>query len=173
MSFDWKAMLSSVAPAIGTAVGGPFGGMAATAALSALGIEPEAGKEEAQLQDALATAKPEDLRLLKGMDQQFAKDMKALDVDIAKLDKEDRGDARAMAKSNGAIPQIILSSIYTIAYSIVMYAFMTGNVQVPENQQVLFGSLIGILTAAQVQIMNFWFGSSHGSKQKTELMGAK
>jgi len=41
---------------------------------------------------------------------------------------------------------------------------------------VMFGGLLGVLSTAQIQIMNFWFGSSSGSKQKTAVMangGAK
>jgi len=171
--FDWKSMLASIAPVIGTAVGGPFGGMAAKAALSALGISAEAGKEEALLAQAIQQASPEDLRKLKAQDQQFAKDMKSLNVDLAKLDGADRNSARQLAVTHGALPQIILSVAYTIAYSAVMYAFMTGQVQVSDNQQILFGSLIGILSGAQVQILNFWFGSTHGSQKKDQIIGAK
>jgi len=174
MPLDWKAMLSSVAPMIGTAIGGPFGAVAAQAGLKMLGITPDAGNEEQQLQQALASATPADLLKLKQADQQFAKEMKALDVDVMRIDQADRGSARTMAKTNGIWPQVVLSTIYTIAYGVVLYCFMTGKLNVPEDQKILFGSLIGILTGAQVQILNFWFGSSSGSKQKTAaLAGAK
>jgi len=172
MNFDWKTMLSSIAPALGTAIGGPFGGMAAQAALNALGITPEKGKEETQLQHALADATPEDLRKLKAQDQQFTKDMKSLDVDMARLDGKDRDSARALAEKSNAIPQVILSVVYTCAYAVTIYLFMTGQVHVQDGQQVLFGSLLGFLTTAQAQVLNFWFGSSHGSKQKTAIMGS-
>lgn len=170
MNFDWKEMLSSVAPMIGGAIGGPFGAVAAKAGLEILGITPEPGNEEQQMEAALAKATPADLLKLKQADQQFAKDMKALDVDVMRIDQADRDSARGMASKTGREPQIILSVVYTIGYAVVMYNFMAGNVSVPEGQQVLFGSLIGILTAAQVQILNFWFGSSSGSKEKTAAL---
>ena len=167
-------MLSSVAPLIGTAIGGPFGAVAAQAGLKALGIEPEPGNEEQQLEAAMASATPEDMYKIKTADQQFAKDMKKLDVDIMRIDQADRSSARNMTKTTGIWPQVILSIIYTAAYGVVLYCFMSGQIDVPENQQILFGSLIGILTAAQVQILNFWFGSSSGSKEKTAAVaGAK
>jgi len=174
MSFDWKAMLSSVAPVIGTAIGGPFGAVAATAGLKMFGIEPEQGNEEQQLQQAMAQATPADLLNLKKADQQFDLEMKKLNIDIKRIDQADRGSARDLAKSTGIWPQVVLSVVYTIGYGIVMFNFMAGNVHVQEGQQILFGSLIGILTAAQVQILNFWFGSSSGSKEKTAaLAGSK
>ena len=172
MAFDWKGIVASVAPMIGTAVGGPFGAMAAKAGLEALGITPEAGKEEAQLKQALATATAEDLRKLKEADQKFATDMKSLDIDLARIDQTDRASARTLFAAGGKEAQIILSVVYTIGYAMVVYFFMTGQVEVLENQQILFGSLIGVLTAAQLQILNFWFGSSSGSKDKTKLINS-
>jgi len=168
---DWKSIVSSVAPVIGGAVGGPFGAMAAKAGLSALGISPESGNEEAQLQSAIENASPQDLLMLKQANQQFKKDMKSLDVDVLKIDAGDRKNARGMPGAKNA--QIALSIAYTVAYAVVVYNFMMGNVHVQENQQVLFGSLIGILTAAQVQILNFWFGSSSGSKDKTAALSKR
>lgn len=165
-------MLSSVAPAIGGAIGGPFGAVAAKGALALLGIDAKPGDEEAQLEQAMRSATPDDLLKLKQADQQFTKDMKALDIDLAKVNQADRASARDMAVKAGREPQIILSVVYTIAYGVVLYNFMAGNIHVPEQQQILFGSLIGILTAAQVQILNFWFGSSSGSKEKTAALAA-
>ena len=43
---DWKGMLSKIAPMAATAIGGPFGAMAASALLTTLGIVPEKGNEE-------------------------------------------------------------------------------------------------------------------------------
>lgn len=171
--FDWKQTLATVAPMIASAVGSPVAGMAVSAGLSALGITPQPGSEEQQLAEAMKTATPEQFAALKQAELQFQKDMKSLDIDLAKINQADRASARQMFAAGGKTAQIILSVVYTIAYGVVLYCFMTGQIKVPSDQQVLFGSLIGILTAAQVQILNFWFGSSAGSKDKTQLLGGK
>lgn len=170
MGFDWKATLATVAPAIASALGTPVAGVAVSAGLKLFGIEAQAGNEEEQLAEAVRRAGPEELRKLREADQQFAKDMKALDIDLARIDQADRSSARDLAKAKGMAPQLTLSIVYTIAYGVVLYCFMAGKIHVPESQQILFGSLIGILTAAQVQILNFWFGSSSGSKEKTAAL---
>jgi len=170
MSFDWKATLGTVAPMLATALGGRLAGLAAKAGLTALGIEPEPGNEEQQLAAAMASATPADLLKLKQADQQFRLDMRKLGVDLARIDAADRNSARRMAKERGIWPQVTLSVVYTVAYGVVLYYFMTGQISVPESQRILFGSLLGFLTAAQTQIFNFWFGSSHGSARKTELL---
>lgn len=168
MDFDWKSTLSTFAPAIATAFGSPVAGLAVSAALKGLGITPHADPEqhEAQLAEAVRGATPEQLMELKKSDHQFRKDMAQLGVDLERIHQADRASAREMMKEKGMAPQLILSVVYTIAYGVVLYCFMAGKIHVPDAQQILFGSLIGILTAAQVQILNFWFGSSSGSKEK-------
>ena len=173
MSFDWKSTLATVAPMIASAVGTPVAGMAVSAGLAALGIKAEAGNEEKQLAQAIQGATPQDMLKLKEADNKFKTDMAELEVEVQKLDTDDRDSARDLAKTKGMTPQIILSVVYTLAYGAVVYFFMTGQVNVQDNQQVLFGSLIGILTAAQIQILNFFFGSSHGSKEKTAHLATR
>jgi len=170
MSFNWKDTLSTVAPLIASAFGTPVAGLAVQAGLAALGIKPDVKveKQQTQLEEALVSATPSDLLKLKKADYEFKERMEELGVEVQKLNQKDRVSARDLAKSSGVIPQVILSVVYTISYGFVMYMFMTGGVNVQDGQQVLFGSLIGILTAAQIQILNFWFGSSSGSKEKTK-----
>ena len=103
---------------------------------------------------------------------EFQREMRKLDIDLEKVHADDRSSARQMATSRGVVPQLTLSVIYTVAYGFVLWFFLSGQVIVPLDQKTLFGSLLGVLTAAQIQIMNFWFGSSSGSKQKTDAMAA-
>ncbi|MCZ2965452.1 hypothetical protein NYY77_18915, partial [Acinetobacter baumannii] len=63
---DWKSLIATVAPWIGTALGGPLGGMAVTAAADALGLSE---KTETALKTALSGASPADLLAIKQADQ--------------------------------------------------------------------------------------------------------
>jgi len=174
MSFDWKSTLATVAPAIAGLFGTPLAGMAVKAGLTAFGITdtPSDPKDaESLLASKVQGATTKDLLALKEADNTFKLEMEKLNIARSKLDVDDRSNARDMAKTRGVLPQVLLSISYTIAYAVVLYFFMSGQIQVQPNQQVLFGSLIGILTSAQVGIMNFWFGSSAGSKQKTDMLG--
>jgi len=165
---DWKKIVGTVAPAIAGVFGTPVMGVGVKIALEALGITPDAGNEEAQLEQAMKTATPDDLLKLKQADHAFKIKMKELNMKLEQTHSDDRKSARGIP--NGIIPQVVLSVIYTVAYGVVLYCFMTGKLSVPGDQSILFGSLIGILTGAQVQILNFWFGSSSGSKEKTQAM---
>lgn len=160
---DWIKTLATVAPSIATAIGGPLAGVAVKVATSALGIE----NDPKVLEDALLVGDPDTLFKLKSAENDFKIEMKRLDIDLARIDGQDRSSARDMAKQN-MMPQVILSTIYTLGYMVVMWLFLTGEVSIATDVKTLFGSVLGVLTAAQVQILNFWFGSSHGSKTKTQ-----
>ena len=92
MDFDWKSIVKTVAPVLGTALGGPMGGLAArTIAGAVLGDETAS---EDQIAQAVAAASPEQLLALKKADQDFQLRMKELEVDIVRIDQQDRGSAR-------------------------------------------------------------------------------
>lgn len=166
MAFNWKSALSTVAPMIGTAIGGPFGGMAANAALSLLGVEPEEGNEEVQLEQAIKGMTAEQAIKLKQAEKDWVATMRELEIKEESLHSEGRKDARKFAANTSILPQVILSALYTIGYFVVMYMFITGGVTIADGIKSEFNMVLGVMTAAQIQIMNFWFGSSSGSKSK-------
>lgn len=164
MKFDWKELVSSVAPVLGKALGGPFGGMAASAISNVLLGKENATEEE--LEAAVLSATPEKLLEIKKVDAQFKKDMKALDVDLEKSRLGDVQNSRELAKLN-MWPQIILSAIFIGGYFWIVFALITKDLNVDPDQSTMVNVLLGVLTAGVANIMQFWFGSSHGSKQKT------
>ena len=155
---------------VGAAIGGPFGGMAASAALSLLDIEPEKGNEEAQLQQAMVSMTPEQAIKLKMAEKNWQATMKELDLKEEDLHAKDRASARELAVKTNITPQITLSLLYTAGYIAVLYMFLMGEVAIDESLVSEFNLVLGVLTAGQVQIMNFWFGSSSGSKEKTNKL---
>ena len=72
---DLAKRVSTVAPWIGTALGGPLGGMAVEAAANALGLSD---KTVDSVKQALAGVTPEQMLALKKADQDFALQMQAL-----------------------------------------------------------------------------------------------
>lgn len=165
--FDWRSIIRTVAPALGTVLGGPLAGMAVKAIGDKLLGNPKA--TEADIADAMMNATPADLLKLKELDQQFAKDMKALDVDIFKLEVSDVQSARAMYTVN-YWPQIVLSALYVGGYFIILAMFIRGKVVVQAEMRDTVTVLIGMLTTAIPIILGFWFGSSYGSREKTAAL---
>jgi membrane-bound ClpP family serine protease len=169
MAFDWKKTLSTVAPMIGTALGGPMGGMAAKMATQALGLGDSENPEQA-LAEAVASGDPDVLLKLRNADHDFKVEMERLGVDLERIHAGDRSSARELGKTKGLMPQAIISAIFVVGFVGVLYAIFTATVA-PELENALM-YLLGILSAGLTQILNFWFGSSSGSKQKTDgLLG--
>lgn len=164
MKFKWKDLVRSVAPVIGTALGGPLGGVAARTISKVLLGHENASEEE--LEQAVLNANPEQLLALKNADNQFKKDMKALDVELDKAKLEDVQDARGMAIAN-MWPQIILSTVFIGGYFHVVASLISGDIVIPEGQAQIVNVLVGVMTVGVTNIMQFWFGSSIGSKEKT------
>lgn len=169
MSFDWKSTLATVAPAIATALGGPLAGMAVGMAAKAIGVE----QSEDALAEAVVSGNPEIMVKLKQVNADFMVEMKRLDVDLEKIAAGDRASARDMATKTTLGPQIILATIFVLGFIVVLYGVFGGGVEVTDKMQDAAMYLLGILSAGIMQIMNFFFGSSSGSKEKTAVLGGK
>ena len=159
-----KKIVGTVSPLLGGALGGPLGGLAGKMLQKALGVD----SEEAAL--AVLESDPDSLLKLKTVEADLEVRMAELGITEAQVHADDRDSARDMAKAKGMMPQVVMSVVYTVGYFGVLYMFMTGNLEVKPEQHVMFGGLLGILSAAQIQILNFWFGSSAGSAKKTEIL---
>lgn len=159
---DWKKILGAIAPKLATAVGGPFAGMATKfIAAKLLGNE---SASEIELAEAIENASPAQLAQLKGIEAEFKTEMRRLGIEEYGLEIEDRKDARAIVDKR---PQIVLSIMYSIGYFGLVIGLMLGTLEIPENGRDMMIGLLGVLTAAQTQVLNFWFGSSSGSKDKS------
>jgi hypothetical protein len=168
---DWKAIISSVAPWIGTALGGPIGGMAVTAVSNALGLSD---KTEAGIKQALSGVTPEQMLALKEADNSFSLQMQALGFqnqkDLAKLNDDDRANARLREMTVKDRLPAILAIFVTLGFFGIL-AFMM-NFVIPATNKDVLNILLGSLGTAWISVVSYYFGSSAGSDKKTEIMGA-
>lgn len=165
-----KKLLGSVAPTLGTALGGPLGGVA----MKFLADKFTDG-DTGQVEDFLLSADPATLADLKKAEKEFEVEMRRLDINLEQLAVADREGARGLAKLKGIWPQVTLSTVFIVGYFGMMYLFVTSDLWegLSDFAKGQIAIMIGVLTAGITQIMNFWFGSSAGSKAKTEAMAAR
>jgi hypothetical protein len=90
--------------------------------------------------------------------------------DMYALEDQDRADARKREVDTGDPTTRRLAYTYTGGYFLAFVALLFGWVNVPENMIRLVDVLMGVLTAGQYSIMSYYFGSSHGSSKKDEVM---
>ena len=160
-----KKLIGGIAPTIGTALGGPLGGVA----MKFL-ADKFTGGDTGKVEDFLLSANPDQLKELKVAEMEFQKHMADLGVRLEELEVEDRGGARQLATEKGIKVQASLSGLYTAGYFGTLGVFIMGWTNIEPSMSGMVVTLIGALVAAQLQILNFCFGSSRGSKEKTEAL---
>lgn len=167
-TFDWKSLLSTVAPGLATAFGGPLAGMATKAVIGALGLKPDA--QEAEIALAMANATPADLLALKKADQDFAVHMKELDIDLERIMAGDRDSARTMqAATRSRIPGILAISVTLGFFGILGWMMAHGiNKDTAGSEALLL--MLGSLGTAWIMVMSFYFGTTLGSQHKDETI---
>ena len=163
---DWKAVIGAVAPTMATMLGGPLAGMAVKAL--SLGL---LGKEDANLNEvatAVVSGNADVLEKIKQIDAQLQVRMRELDIDLARLEVDDRKSAREREAATSDPTTRILAYMFVIIYFLVIWAVW--KFPIDPNVNDLLMILIGILTGALTQILNYYFGSSSGSAQKSNVL---
>ena len=155
-------ILKGVAPMLATAVAGPAGGAAVGWIASKLGIPDDTIEGVTKA----LTGNPE-----------MTMKLKELDLEYAKLDAQDRDSARkayAQVATSEYATKLEKAVVPVLALGVVGLAFMLIGilmfVDTPNDQQQLVIFALGFITSAAGQVLSFYFGSSQGSKDKTEEM---
>ena len=150
-----KGVIGAVAPTLGTALGGPMGGMAANLVSQALGCN----NTPKDIEKAVQNATPEQLVELKKIDNDFEVKMKELDVDLFALETADIQSARSMFSKDWTARIIGIAVIG----GFMGYIFLV-TIQPPEqNSEALINLVLGYLGGLASAIISFYFGASHSS----------
>jgi len=165
---DWKnvaSMVSKAAPMLGTLVGGPVGGAAGTAVkliADALGVEETPDAIEAEIR-----ANPDALLKLKEIEASSKVELERLflEQEIARL--ADVSDARSRQIERDV-------NLYVLAWTVVagffgLMALLCFKAPPSGSNGVVF-MLFGALATGFGQVLQYFFGSSKSSADKTALM---
>lgn len=162
---DWTKIIATVAPWIGTALGGPFGGMAVTAAANALGLGE---KTTDAIKQVISGATPEQMLALKEADQNFALQMQSLGFqnvkDLEAIAAADRDSARKMQMENKSnMPAIITSGVLSSFIGMALALFFIP-IPDPNRDQIIF--MLGQLSGFTGSAIAFWLGTTRSSQTK-------
>lgn len=153
-------LLGNIAPALATAVAGPLGGFAVSAIASKLGV--------ADTVEAVTKAM--------SADPDAALKLAQIDLETMKVEQANTADARAMQVA--ALQQSDVFSkrfpMYLTAFwslcAAVYIGFITFSI-IPEPNVRFADTILGFILGTVIATMlNFWFGSSIGSKEKGEAL---
>jgi len=153
-----KNIIGAVAPTLGTAISGPLGGMAMGKIAEVLGVS----NDQKSVQQAIQNATPEQMMELKKAEQEFETQMKKLDVDVFKLETQDKQNARSMFSKDWTARVIGVA----IIGGFLGYIFLV-TLQPPEqNSEALINLVLGYLGGLASAIISFYFGASNTSNNK-------
>lgn len=158
--------LKQLAPLLGTALGGPLGGIAASFVASKLGVQDStvAAVTEA-LQSGSLT--PEQLSSLKQAELEFKKFLESNKIKLEEINAADRASARDLLKTTKAHTPAVLTYFITLGFFSVLGAmFLYPEVKESAPLMIMLGSLGTAWTGACA----FWFGTTHGSQSKNDLL---
>jgi hypothetical protein len=105
---------------------------------------------------------------LKKADQDFAVRLKELDIDLERINAADRDSARRReVDSKDPWTPRILGGVIIGGFFATVFAILFGY---GVADSALAGALIGYVSAKAEQVVSYYFGSSAGSKAKTDAM---
>jgi hypothetical protein len=158
MAFDWRSLVATVAPVLGTALGGPLAGMAVKAIGDAVGLQSATVDT---VSTALANATPDQLAAIKKADQDFARQMKELDIKLDELETEDRASARQMMIQTRARTPAVLSYFVVILITAIYCYLIMGDYSQLTVSDLVLGRILGTLDTAFAVVLAYWLGAAH------------
>lgn len=161
-------MVKTVAPALGTALGGPFAGVATKfLADKLLGTDVEGASQddlEAKLERLIQGGDPATLAKLKELDNTFKVQMKELGIKETGMYLADRSDARQREIVLRDWTPRALASAVTLGFFGILFTLIF--VKVEGTMLNVLNILLGSLGTAWTTILNYYFGSSKSSDMK-------
>ncbi len=155
-----KDVVGSIAPTLGTAIGGPLGGIATKVICETLGCK----EDTKSINKAIQQATPEQLLKLKTAEKEFQIQMKELDVDIFALETADKQDARGKFSKDWTARIMGI----TVVGGFMGYIFLV-TLQPPEqNSEALINLVLGYLGGLASAVISFYFGASNTTEDKND-----
>ena len=164
---NWLQAVAKLAPTVASAFGTPLAGMAVSALETVLGITGGDGSTD-KIQEAIEQGKltGDQVAAMKKADQDFAARMKELDIDLEKMQLADVEGARQMEVAQPSNIPAMLSGLVVVGYFGALIAMMFG-IDVTDNNAFLI--MLGALTGALTQVLNYWFGSTRHSQATASI----
>ena len=152
-----KKIIASVAPFLGTLIGGPFGG-AAVKLLSNVLLGKEDGTVE-EIEKAFSGATPDQLAALKKIDADYKVKMAQVGIDDKKIVAMDRDSARKREIEVKDYIPATLAIILTVGFFGLILTFML--VPLQSTSKDVVEVMIGEIGTAWLCAVTYYFGSSN------------
>ena len=168
---DWLSTLKALAPTVASAFLGPLGGVAVSAVGSLLGISDAT---QAKIADAIQSGQmtPEQITAIKKLELEYQENEKERGFRYAELAFKDRDSARQANVQGGVQIYLFWLSILLLMATLgcEIYVLLAG---LPaDTPDIVVGRVLGLMDSVALMVLAYWYGTSNGSAQKSELLAA-
>lgn len=164
-------VLKTIAPTVASAFLGPLAGPVISAAGAIFGIdEPTQDKIKAVVESGRMTG--EQVARLKELEMTLKAEEQERGFRYAELEFKDRDSARQANVQGGTQKHLFYLSLALLGVALgaeVAVLFLGYPKAVPD---VVAGRVLGMLDSVAMVVLSYWYGSSHGSALKTDLLNA-
>ena len=165
----WTDTLRELAPTVATALLGPLGGAAISALGSILGID---SATQEQIKKAVENGQltPEHIAEIKKLEMQYQENEKERGFKYAELAFKDRDSARSANVQGGTqgklfwLSMLLLSVTLGSEVAVLFWGYPT------STPDIVVGRVLGLMDSVALLVLSYWYGTSSGSAQKTELL---
>ena len=157
--------IKELTPLLGTALAGPLGGIAASFIADKLGVEE---KTVAAVSEVLSSGKmnADQIANIKLAEMEFRKYCLQNEIDIERVNAADRDSARKMQIETRSFIPGLLAILVTAGFFGILSWMLIGEYKPTDALLVMLGSL----GTAWTSIVAYYYGSSSGSRAKTDLL---
>lgn len=157
-----KKLVGIAAPNLGRMLGGPLGGMAGNMIREGLGVDSDEAAEAMLETDPAAMAKVAEIEA--NLEARLAE----AGIDFERVLAADRDSARQREIETKDKTPAILAYLLTVGFFGVLFYMLKFGIPEQGGEPLLV--MLGSLGTAWISAMVYYFGSTTGSKQKTQLM---
>ena len=154
------------APTLAGALGGPLAGAAVAAVSKA--VTGEEAAPDGVILEAVVGRDPKALAALKEAELDFRKAMLTAQNESRRIAASDRADARARQRAIKDITPAVLGLGVIGGFFFVMATMLWR--ELPSEAGTEFSIMLGALATMTAAVVNYYFGSSADSAEKTRVM---
>lgn len=161
--------LKTLAPTVASALLGPLGGVAVAALGNLLGVsEPT----QAKIADAISSGQlsPDQLSEIKKLEMQYRAEEKERGFKYAELEFKDRDSARRANVDGGTQKPLFWLSLLLLAVTLGCEAVVLFHGLPADTPDIVVGRVLGLMDSVALMVLSYWYGTSNGSAQKSELL---
>lgn len=164
-----KRAVRATAPTIARQLGGPLAGLAVEALSRAIFGKDKAAEDA--LAEAIEDATADQIIAIRRAEQEFEIALRQAGVEEQKIDAGDRASARQRQVTMEDWTPSVLGALIIAGFFLTLGVMVAR--RLPDGAETEFSIMLGALATMTAAVVNYFFGSSAGSREKTKLLSRK